>query len=53
VDDARPIADAALDGEVRVHVALPPVARNGPIVTLRFPRRFAVTRDDYCVDSSW
>jgi pilus assembly protein CpaF len=22
-------------------------------VTLRFPRRFAVTRDDYCVDSSW
>jgi pilus assembly protein CpaF len=53
VDDARPIADAALAGEVRVHVALPPVARNGPIVTLRFPRRLAVTRDNYCVDSSW
>lgn len=53
VDDARPIADAALAGEVRVHVALPPVARDGPIVTLRFPRRLAVTRDDYRVDSSW
>lgn len=53
VDDARPIADAALAGEVRVHVALPPVARDGPIVTLRFPRRVAVTRDDYCVDSRW
>lgn len=53
VDDARPIADAALAGEVRVHVALPPVARDGPIVTLRFPRRVAVTRDNYCVDSRW
>lgn len=53
VDDARPIADAALAGEVRVHVALPPVARDGPIVTLRFPRRISVTRDDYLLEDNW
>ncbi len=53
VDDARPLGDAALAGQVRVHVALPPVARDGAIVTFRFPRQVPVTTDDYLVDSEW
>lgn len=53
VDDARPLGDAALAGQVRVHVALPPVARDGAIVTLRFPRHIPVTVEDYLVDSDW
>lgn len=53
VDDARPLGDAALAGQVRVHVVLPPVARDGAIVTLRFPRHIPVTTDDYVVDSDW
>jgi len=53
VDDARPLGDAALAGQVRVHVVLPPVARGGPVVTLRFPRHNPVTTDDYLVDSEW
>ena len=53
VDDARPLGDAALAGQVRVHVVLPPVARDGAIVTLRFPRHIPVTTEDYLVDSEW
>ena len=53
VDDARPLGDAALAGQVRVHVVLPPVARDGAIVTLRFPRHIPVTTEDYRLDSEW
>lgn len=53
VDDARPLGDAALAGQVRVHVVLPPVARDGAIVTFRFPRHNPVTTEDYLVDSEW
>ena len=53
VDDARPLGDAALAGQVRIHVALPPIARDGAIVTLRFPRRTPVTTADYQVDAEW
>lgn len=53
VDDARPLGDAALAGQVRVHVVLPPVARDGALVTLRFPRHNPVTTADYVVDSNW
>ena len=53
VDDARPLGDAALAGEVRIHVALPPIARDGAILTLRFPRHNPVTAEDYAVDDDW
>ncbi|MEY4319590.1 MAG: Flp pilus assembly complex ATPase component TadA, partial [Actinomycetota bacterium] len=53
VDDARPLGDAALAGQVRIHIALPPIARDGAIVTLRFPRQNSVTTDDYLVDAEW
>ncbi|RIK09731.1 MAG: type II secretion system protein E [Acidobacteria bacterium] len=35
VDDSYPIADARLPDGSRFHAVLPPVARNGPIVTIR------------------
>jgi len=53
VDDARPFGDAALAGEVRIHVALPPIARDGAALTLRFPRQNPVTVGDYAVDDDW
>ena len=43
LDDARPWVDAALPGGARVHAVLPPIAVNGPYLSLRnHPRR---TRD--------
>lgn len=39
IDDAKPIGDAALVGAVRAHMVLPPVARLGPLLSLRFPAR--------------
>lgn len=39
VNEASPIVDARLENGSRVHVILPPVALNGPIVTIRsFPK---------------
>lgn len=39
VNEASPIVDARLDNGARVHIILPPVALNGPIVTIRsFPK---------------
>lgn len=52
VDDARPIGDASLAGSVRVHVALPPVARSGPLVSLRFPRARTISLDDFRFDNA-
>jgi pilus assembly protein CpaF len=34
-DASRPIADARLANGARLHVVLPPVARNGPLVSIR------------------
>jgi pilus assembly protein CpaF len=40
IDEARPWVDARLDGGERFHAVLPPLAPDGPIVTIRtFPRR--------------
>ena len=47
VDDSKPIGDASLAGRVRVHVALPPVARDAPLVSLRFPRADRVGLEDF------
>lgn len=62
VDDSRPIGDAALPGQIRVHLTLPPIARHGPLLSLRFPSittigleqfRFATGADrQRCIDDS-
>jgi pilus assembly protein CpaF len=39
VDPREPFADAVLEGGVRVHVAVPPVARRGICLSLRKPAR--------------
>ena len=40
VDEARPWVDARLAGGQRFHAVLPPVAPDGPLITIRtFPRR--------------
>lgn len=40
VNEASPLADARLEDGSRVHIAIPPVALNGPVITIRrFPDR--------------
>lgn len=46
VDDSYPIADARLADGSRFHAVLPPVARNGPIVTIRKFSERAFALDD-------
>ena len=46
VNETNPIADARLENGARVHVVLPPVAVNGPILTIRrFPDK-AITMSE-------
>ncbi len=45
VNVANPIADARLPGGSRVHIVLPPIALDGPVVTIRkFPEPITVQR---------
>lgn len=45
VNASSPIADARLDDGSRVHVVLPPVALNGPVLTIRkFPEPITMER---------
>ncbi|SEU02945.1 type II secretion system protein E [Lacrimispora sphenoides] len=45
VNVSRPIADARLSDGSRVHVVLPPIALDGPAVTIRkFPKPITMTR---------
>lgn len=45
VNTASPIVDARLEDGSRVHIVLPPVALNGPIVTIRkFPEPITIPR---------
>ncbi|MCW2886384.1 MAG: pilus assembly protein CpaF [Streptosporangiaceae bacterium] len=46
LDDASPYADARLPGGIRLHAVLPPVAVDGPCLSLRLPRRRAFTLDE-------
>jgi len=47
VDDSKPVGDSALPGSVRAHVVLPPVSRDAPLLSLRFPRPNRVRLDDF------
>jgi pilus assembly protein CpaF len=46
IDDATPCVDVRLDGGVRVHAVLPPVASAGTTISIRIPRLAAPTLDD-------
>jgi pilus assembly protein CpaF len=46
LDDACPAADAHLPGGIRMHAILPPIAPEGPLISLRLARRDAFTLDD-------
>lgn len=46
VNEASPIVDARLEDGSRVNIVLPPVAINGPIVTIRKFSREAITMQD-------
>lgn len=41
VDEAQPLVDVSLEGGLRVHVTLPPVATRGPEISLRVSRHRA------------
>ncbi|MEI6693524.1 MAG: TadA family conjugal transfer-associated ATPase [Actinomycetes bacterium] len=43
LDDSSPCVDCGLDRGVRLHAVLPPVAGNGPVVSLRIPRQRTLT----------
>jgi pilus assembly protein CpaF len=41
LDDASPCVDVRLDGGIRVHAVLPPLARDGTMISIRVPRAHA------------
>jgi pilus assembly protein CpaF len=46
IDDATPCVDVRLDGGVRVHAVLPPVAHAGTTISVRVPRLVLPDLDD-------
>ncbi|HEU4674863.1 MAG TPA: TadA family conjugal transfer-associated ATPase [Motilibacteraceae bacterium] len=46
LDDAAPWVDAQLPGGVRLHAVLPPLARDGTVISLRVPARRSFTLDE-------
>lgn len=52
VDDAKPMGDSALAGNIRAHVVLPPVSRGSALVSLRFPRTRPLRESDFDVDDA-
>ncbi|WBU36868.1 TadA family conjugal transfer-associated ATPase [Homoserinibacter sp. YIM 151385] len=46
IDELAPCVDVRLGGGLRVHAALPPVARGGPAISIRIPGRVRPTLDD-------
>jgi pilus assembly protein CpaF len=52
LDEASPFVDLLLESGVRVHVALPPIAPGGPLISVRVPPRRALSLDDL-VASGW
>ena len=53
VDEAEPLCDARLPDGSRVNVVLPPLALDGPVLTIRrFPRR-SLSADDLVALGTW
>ncbi|WP_439591929.1 TadA family conjugal transfer-associated ATPase [Microbacterium sp.] len=46
IDDAAPAVDVRLDGGLRVHAVLPPIATEGTAISIRVPRFEHATLDD-------
>lgn len=46
IDDAAPCVDVRLDGGIRVHAVLPPIAPEGSVISIRVPRLEIATLDD-------
>jgi pilus assembly protein CpaF len=53
VDEAQPLADARLPDGSRVNVVLPPLAVDGPVVTIRRFRRRAIGADELVERGTW
>jgi len=53
VDEAEPMADARLSDGSRVNVVLPPLAVDGPQLTIRRFRRRALMPDDLVAAGTW
>ena len=53
VDEAEPLCDARLPDGSRVNVVIPPLALDGPVLTIRRFRRRALTPEDLVGVGSW
>ena len=53
VDEAEPLCDARLPDGSRVHVVIPPLALDGPVLTIRRFRRRGLTPADLVAAGSW
>ncbi len=47
VDESKPMEDARLPDGSRVNIIIPPLALNGPVVTIRKFPKYRITVDDY------
>src|SRR5699024_8651627 len=52
LDDAVPFVDARISGGIRLHAVLPPIAPDGPLVSLRVPARSSFALDDLVTSGS-
>ena len=48
VNEANPMADARLDDGSRVNIILPPIALNGPILTIRLSTNLRASWEFHC-----
>lgn len=46
IDDGSPCVDVRLDGGIRVHAVLPPIAPEGTVLSIRVPRLDVATLDE-------
>ena len=53
VDEAEPLCDARLPDGARVNVVIPPLAPDGPILTVRRFRARGLTADDLVAAGTW
>ena len=53
VDEAQPLCDARLPDGSRVNVVIPPLALDGPVLTIRRFRRRGLTPDELVATGSW